>query len=102
MINIKLAKTGGLREALELADMARAHEVGTIVGCMSESHVGIAAAAAFASALDATSGELRRHDLDGGLWLTQSPVHGGVRYEGEQVVLAESAGSGIVGLTETD
>ena len=100
MINIKLAKTGGLREALELARMARENEVGAVVGCMSESHVGIAAAAALASAIDSSArGDLRHHDLDGGLWLTHSPVDGGVAYEGDRVLLAEMPGTGIIGLT---
>ena len=100
MINIKLAKTGGLREALELASVARENDMGAVIGCMSESHVGIAAAAALASAIDGESrGELRPHDLDGGLWLTQSPVDGGVAYEGDRVLLAETSGTGIIGLT---
>ena len=99
IVNIKLAKTGGLREALALANVAREHGVGVLVGCMSESHVGIAVAAALASALDnGATGEPRSHDLDGGLWLTRSPVTGGVRYEGERVLLGDSVGTGILGL----
>jgi L-Ala-D/L-Glu epimerase len=99
MINIKLAKTGGLSEALELAHMARENQVRVIIGCMSEGHVGVAAAAALASATDAGSpGEPRPHDLDGGLWLTRSAVEGGVIYDGERVLLADAPGTGISGL----
>ncbi len=123
LVNIKLAKTGGLREAVELAGLARASEVGVVVGCMSESHVGIAAAAALASALDGytnaggtadnargtadnssnpgdpdNNAATRSHDLDGGLWLTHSPVDGGIEYDGEQVLLADAPGTGIAGL----
>jgi L-alanine-DL-glutamate epimerase-like enolase superfamily enzyme len=36
-VNIKLAKTGGLREALELVVLARVSETKIIVGCMAES-----------------------------------------------------------------
>ncbi|MDR0787895.1 MAG: dipeptide epimerase, partial [Gemmatimonadota bacterium] len=43
-VNIKLAKTGGLREALRLADAARAHGMKVMLGCMIESTLGIAAA----------------------------------------------------------
>jgi L-alanine-DL-glutamate epimerase-like enolase superfamily enzyme len=99
MVNIKLAKTGGLREALALASSAREHGIGLMVGCMSEGHVGIAAAAALASALDHGAPDGRKsHDLDGGLWLTDSPVRGGVAYDGERVVLEDSPGTGIVGV----
>jgi L-alanine-DL-glutamate epimerase-like enolase superfamily enzyme len=79
MINIKLAKSGGLREALDLVNMSRENDVGIIAGCMAESHVGIAAAAALASAIDSSArADVRPHDLDGGLLLTHSPVEGGV------------------------
>jgi L-alanine-DL-glutamate epimerase-like enolase superfamily enzyme len=99
IVNIKLAKTGGLREARALASTARERGVGVLVGCMSEGHVGIAAAAALASALEhAGSNVLREHDLDGGLWLTRSPVKGGIAYEGDRVVLADTPGTGILGL----
>ncbi len=99
MINIKLAKTGGLREAIALAAMAREHGVGIIVGCMSEGYVGIAAAAALASALEGvTRVECRPHDLDGGLWLARNTVEGGVAYEGDRVVLGDALGTGIIGV----
>ncbi len=99
MINIKLAKTGGLREALNVARAARESGVGVVVGCMAESHVGIAAAAAMASVMDRgdQNGPLV-HDLDGGLLLTASPVEGGVVYRRDMVRLAEAPGTGIVRL----
>ena len=99
MINIKLAKTGGLSGALELLADARRNQVDVIIGCMAETHVGIGAAAALASVVD-TDGTKpsRAHDLDGGLWLTRSPVEGGVSYEGDGVVLASAPGIGITGL----
>jgi o-succinylbenzoate synthase len=99
LVNIKLAKTGGLREALDLVALARESEVEVIAGCMAESHVGIAAAAALASVIDSSApAAVRAHDLDGGLLLTRSPVDGGVTYDGERVVLSETSGTGIVGL----
>ncbi|HTU73817.1 MAG TPA: dipeptide epimerase [Trebonia sp.] len=123
LVNIKLAKTGGLHEALELARLAAEHGVGVFVGCMSETHVGIAAAAALASALAGSApvgsalagsvGQARTslardlagpggasvpQDLDAGLWLTASPVNGGIAYDGESITLPEAAGTGICGL----
>jgi len=98
LVNIKLAKTGGLREALALARMAEEYGVGVLVGCMSESHVGIASAAALASALAPTGGPTVPQDLDAGLWLTAGPVDGGITYEGESIMLADAPGTGIRGL----
>lgn len=97
-INIKLAKTGGIAEAIALADAAKEAGVSVFVGCMSESHVGIAAAAALASRLQATNGSGGAHDLDAGLWLSASPVEGGVEYVGSAVHLAAAPGTGIEGL----
>jgi L-alanine-DL-glutamate epimerase-like enolase superfamily enzyme len=100
MINIKLAKAGGLREALELSTLARENDVVAIVGCMAESHVGIAAAAALASAIGSNAqGESIAQDLDGGMLLIRNPVDGGVNYDGDRVMLSGSTGTGIFGLS---
>lgn len=97
-VNIKLAKTGGIHEALKLAEAARAAGLGVIVGCMLESHIGISAGAAFAAALSNESGGRPAHDLDGGCWLAGSPVDGGARYDGARLVLSERPGLGITGI----
>jgi L-Ala-D/L-Glu epimerase len=99
MVNVKIAKAGGLREAREMVRLARRNNVSVIIGCMAESHVGISAAAALASASEGGSplGELA-HDLDGGLLLTRSPVSGGVTYDGDRVLLSETSGTGIAGI----
>jgi o-succinylbenzoate synthase len=100
MINIKLAKCGGLREALQLAKLARESDVVAIAGCMAESHVGIAAAAALASAMGMdTRDEPIAHDLDGGQLLTHNPVNGGVDYDRDRVMLSGLPGTGIVGVS---
>jgi L-alanine-DL-glutamate epimerase-like enolase superfamily enzyme len=102
LVNIKLAKTGGIREALSLLRVANDAGVSAIVGCMMESHVGIAAAAAVAAAVDAASGAPTAHDLDAGLWLSASPVLGGVRYDGQTVTMPDRPGLGILGLRADD
>ncbi|MGC2485644.1 MAG: dipeptide epimerase [Acidimicrobiales bacterium] len=99
MVNVKLAKTGGLREGLDVVRLAQSSGVTPIVGCMAESHVGIAAAAALASVID--SDQLltqTAHDLDGGLLLEHSPVEGGVHYDQDRVELSRGAGTGISGM----
>ena len=73
-VNIKLDKTGGLTEALALAEEARAEGFGIMVGCMVSSSLGIAPAMRLAR--DAAFA-----DLDGPLWLAQDR-EGGVRDEG--------------------
>jgi L-Ala-D/L-Glu epimerase len=71
MVNIKLDKTGGLTEALDLAAEARRRRLGVMVGCMISSSLAIAAA--FQVAVDADCA-----DLDGPLWLAEDRA-GGVR-----------------------
>ena len=68
-INIKLAKSGGIREAVRMAAAARALGLGVMLGCMVESGLGIAAGAAVASLMDHV-------DLDGNLLLADDPWPG--------------------------
>jgi L-alanine-DL-glutamate epimerase-like enolase superfamily enzyme len=68
-INIKLAKSGGIREGVRMAHAARALGLGVMLGCMIESGLGIAAAAAMASLYDHV-------DLDGNLLLAHDPWPG--------------------------
>jgi L-alanine-DL-glutamate epimerase-like enolase superfamily enzyme len=68
-INIKLAKSGGIREAIRIAYVARALDLGVMLGCMVESSLGIAAACQVASLCDHV-------DLDGNLLLADDPWEG--------------------------
>ena len=68
-INIKLDKTGGIREAIRMIHAARALGLTVMLGCMIESSLGIAAAAQFASLCDVV-------DLDGHLLITDDPYRG--------------------------
>ena len=77
-INIKLAKSGGLREAVRMAYAARALDLGVMLGCMVESSLGIAAAAQMASLCDHV-------DLDGNLLLADDPWRGVEFLDGVQV-----------------
>ncbi len=86
-INIKLAKCGGLREALRMIAIARAHHLMVMVGCMVESSLGISAAAHFTPLVDIV-------DLDGGALLANDPFRG-AGIPGGQVTLPESPGLGV-------
>jgi L-alanine-DL-glutamate epimerase-like enolase superfamily enzyme len=76
-INIKLAKSGGLREAVRMAHAARALDLGVMLGCMVESGLGISGAAQIASLCDHV-------DLDGNLLLAEDPWPGVEFSEGIQ------------------
>jgi L-alanine-DL-glutamate epimerase-like enolase superfamily enzyme len=68
-INIKLAKSGGIREAVRMVSASRALGLGVMLGCMVESGLGIAAGAHIASLMDHV-------DLDGNLLLADDPWPG--------------------------
>ena len=68
-VNIKLAKSGGIREAIRIAHAARALRMGVMLGCMLESGLGIAAGCCVAPLCDHV-------DLDGNLLLREDPWPG--------------------------
>jgi L-alanine-DL-glutamate epimerase-like enolase superfamily enzyme len=68
-VNIKLAKSGGIREAVRMAHAARALGLGVMLGCMIESGLGIAPGAHMSALCDHV-------DLDGNLLLADDPWPG--------------------------
>ena len=88
--NIKLSKSGGIRNALDIAAIARSRRLGCMLGCMMESRLGLSAAAHLAAAHPI----IQFLDLDSGLLLAQDPVLGGMTYEGPRVILPETPGHG--------
>ena len=77
-INIKLSKSGGIREAVRMAHAARALGLGVMLGCMTESGLGISAGAQIASLCDFI-------DLDGNLLLLDDPWPGVELADGVQL-----------------
>lgn len=94
LVNIKLAKCGGVATARSMMDLAKAHDVGVIVGSMMEGPVGVGAAASVAAAFGTSS----TSDLDAAWWLASSPVVGGLSYDGDTLILPGAPGLGIEGL----
>jgi L-Ala-D/L-Glu epimerase len=86
-INVKLAKSGGIREAVRMVHAARALELGCMLGCMVESGLGIAAGAHIASLFDHV-------DLDGNILIAHDPWPGVEFVDGVQVP-AERPGLGV-------
>lgn len=91
IINIKLAKAGGLHNALTICQMAETMGVECMMGCMLESKIGISAAAS----LMAGKLNITRADLDAAVLLAADPVTGGVTYEKNSILLSEAPGLGI-------
>ncbi len=86
-VNIKLAKSGGIREAVRMAAAARSLRLGVMLGCMLESGLGIAAGAQVASLCDYV-------DLDGNLLLADDPWPG-VRFDDGVQLPSTAAGLGV-------
>ena len=68
-VNLKLMKCGGITEALRIVATARAHGLKTMIGCMGESAVSIAAGASLSALFDYI-------DLDSHLNLDPDPATG--------------------------
>lgn len=94
LVNVKLAKCGGLAVARTLLEVARAHGVGTVVGSMMETHIGVGAAASLVAAYPTTAVS----DLDAAWWASSAPVVGGLTYDKAVVVLPDAPGLGVEGL----
>ena len=86
-INVKLAKSGGVREAVRMIHAARALGLRVMLGCMVESQLGVAPAAAIASLADWV-------DLDGHLLLADQPFDG-LRFEDGRVLPSHEPGLGV-------
>ena len=86
-VNIKLSKSGGIREAVRMTHAARALGLRVMLGCMLESGLGIAAAAQIASLCDHV-------DLDGNLLLAHDPWPGVDFVDGVQLP-SEEPGLGV-------
>ena len=87
-VTIKLAKSGGIREAIRMAHAARALRMSVMIGCMLESGLGIAAGCCVAPLCDYV-------DLDANLLLAEDPCPGVELVDGVQ------APSGAPGLGVT-
>jgi L-alanine-DL-glutamate epimerase-like enolase superfamily enzyme len=86
-VNVKLAKCGGIRRALQMIYTARSLGMAVMLGCMVETSLGIAAAAQISGLVDFV-------DLDGAMLLADDPFEGPV-YENGRIILSEESGLGV-------
>ena len=92
IINIKLMKTGGISNAIRIADIAGLHQVDCMIGCMLESSISVAAAVHLAVA---KSDVITKVDLDGPSLCQGNPVEGGVIFNESEISITDAPGLGI-------
>ncbi len=92
IINIKLMKTGGLSNAIRIADIAAIYGVPCMIGCMIESSISVAAAVHLAVA---KSDVITKVDLDGPSLGRFNPVTGGVHFNESEITISDAPGLGI-------
>lgn len=86
-VNVKLAKTGGIRGALAAIHTARAMGMKVMIGCMVESAIAATAAAHLSPLVDWA-------DLDGPLLIARDPF-AGVGYDCGKLILPDTPGLGV-------
>lgn len=86
-VNVKLAKTGGIRGALAMIHTARALGMKVMLGCMVESAIAATAAAHLSPLVDWA-------DIDGP-FLTADDPFDGVRYDRGRLILPDAPGLGV-------
>lgn len=91
LMNIKLMKTGGIREAMKISALAEGFGVECMAGSMMETNIGATAAAHFA----ASQSNVTRYDLDAPLLLNEQVEMGGINYEGPVIRFSKEAGLGF-------
>lgn len=87
-VNLKIAKTGGLREMRRMIHAARAHGLQVMIGSMIETSLALSAAAQLAPLVDFL-------DLDGHWLLKDDPFDGAPREKGV-LELSDRPGLGVV------
>ncbi len=90
-INIKFAKSGGIREAIRINQVAEQNNIPCMLGGMLESRMALTAKVHFAMAHN----NIQFYDLDTCLLgHKEDPVLGGVQYNGMELILADEPGIG--------
>ncbi len=87
-INIKLMKCTGMREAKQMAELARTLNMKVMLGCMTETSCAISAAAQLAPLVDWA-------DLDGAL-LINNDLYDGMQVREGKCILPDKPGIGVV------
>jgi L-alanine-DL-glutamate epimerase-like enolase superfamily enzyme len=88
--NIKLAKSGGILNALKINSIAEGAGIKCMMGGMTETRLGLSAAAHVTSARP----NIQFADLDGHLFMKEDPIIGGAQYEIGTITITDTPGHG--------
>jgi o-succinylbenzoate synthase len=91
-VNIKLAKTAGITQALELADISKEFGVKCMIGCMLEGPISVAAGIHVASA---KADVITMVDLDAVSLLASHPINTSIVFNESELRLSEDVGLGV-------
>ncbi|MCW8821247.1 MAG: dipeptide epimerase [Sulfurovum sp.] len=91
-VNIKLAKTAGITQAIELADVSKEFGVKCMIGCMLEGPISVAAGVHVASA---KADVITMLDLDAVSLLASHPVNTSIVFNESEIILSENVGLGV-------
>lgn len=96
-VNIKLMKSGGIEGAQAIYNIAKAAEMTTMVGCMLESPIGVAAIASFAI----SKPDILYADLDPIFLIRDNYVLGGAQRSDSKIILSDKPGLGIERISQS-
>ena len=91
-LNIKLAKTAGISQALKLADLAQAFDTKCMIGCMLEGPISVAAGVHVASA---KADIITMLDLDAISLLASHPAKTDIVFDESNIILSDAVGLGV-------
>lgn len=91
LMNIKLMKTGGIYQAKKICQIAEAHDIECMIGCMLETKISVSAAAHFAAA----EKNITMIDLDGPSLCMKDPIDGGPIFDKERITMTDAVGIGF-------
>jgi L-alanine-DL-glutamate epimerase-like enolase superfamily enzyme len=97
IINIKLMKTGGISNAIKIADICSFYDMQCMIGCMLETSISVSAAVHLAVA---KSDVITKVDLDGPSLCAFDPVVGSVNFNGADISINDAPGLGIQSIKE--
>lgn len=97
IINIKLMKTGGIYNALNICDIAEREDIECMMGCMLESKISVTAAAHLAGARSI----ITKCDLDAPILCKEDVIEGGALYKGDRIILSDEPGFGFKTIKES-
>lgn len=90
-VNIKLAKTAGITQALQLADLAAEFNTKCMIGCMLEGPISVSAGVHVASA---KADIVTMLDLDAVSLLASHPVQTRINFNESRIILSDEVGLG--------